>query len=204
MKRYNVLLSILLSITTVLLIISIFLFNGRFVKKVLFKNNIVDTIYNEIDKDIDEEIFIDKDLLEIDIIRYIDNGYFLNVKGKIIVNNENKYEDIYAKHIKLFNKYKISKYKGLIYILTFIFIIGTGVLFILTKNKHMIDYVLLISGVLDIIIYGVIFVFNKFSSSELIIVNTLLHILLAIGVLFLVSSLVLINEKRIKKLLNCK
>ena len=104
MKRYNVLLSILLSITTVLLIISIFLFNTRFVKKVLFKNNIVDTVYNEIDKDIDEEIFIDKDLLEIDIIRYIDNGYFLNVKGKIIVNNENKYEDIYAKHIKLFNK----------------------------------------------------------------------------------------------------
>ena len=44
MKRYNVLLSILLSITTVLLIISIFLFNARFVKKVLFKNNIVDYI----------------------------------------------------------------------------------------------------------------------------------------------------------------
>ena len=54
MKRYNVLLSILLSFTTVLLIISIFLFNGRFVKKVLFKNNIVDIVYNEIDKDIDD------------------------------------------------------------------------------------------------------------------------------------------------------
>jgi hypothetical protein len=204
MKRYNLLLSILLSITTVFLIISLFLFNGRFIKKVLFKHNIVDVVYKNIDNEIDEEFSLDKDLLEIDIIRYIDNGYFLNVKGKIISNGENKYEDIYSKNIKLFNEYNIFKLKSVFYILTFIFIIVTGVLFILTKRKHNIDYILLISGIIDIIIYGVIFIFNNFNSSELIIVNTLLHILLAIGVLFLVSSLVLINEDKIRKIFNCK
>jgi hypothetical protein len=204
MKRYNLLLSILLSITTVFLIISLFLFNGRFIKKVLFKHNIVDVVYKNIDNEIDEEFSLDKDLLEIDIIRYIDNGYFLNVKGKIISNGENKYEDIYSKNIKLFNEYNIFKLKSVFYILTFIFIIVTGVLFILTKRKHNIDYILLISGIIDIIIYGVIFIFNNFNSSELIIVNTLLHILLAIGVLFLVSSLVLINEDKIRKVFNCK
>jgi hypothetical protein len=204
MKRYNLLLSILLSITTVFLIISLFLFNGRFIKKVLFKHNIVDVVYKNIDNEIDEEFSLDKDLLEIDIIRYIDNGYFLNVKGKIISNGENKYEDIYSKNIKLFNEYNIFKLKSVFYILTFIFIIFTGVLFILTKRKHNIDYILLISGIIDIIIYGVIFIFNNFNSSELIIVNTLLHILLAIGVLFLVSSLVLINEDKIRKVFNCK
>jgi len=204
MKRYNLLLSILLSITTVFLIISLFLFNGRFIKKVLFKNNIVDVVYKNIDNEIDEEFSLDKDLLEIDIIRYIDNGYFLNVKGKIISNGDNKYEDIYSKNIKLFDEYNIFKLKSVFYILTFIFIIITGVLFILTKRKHNIDFILLISGIIDIIIYGVIFIFNNFSSSELIIVNTLLHILLAIGVLFLVSSLVLINEDKIRKTFNCK
>ena len=204
MKRYNLLLSILLSITTVFLIISLFLFNGRFIKKVLFKHNIVDVVYKNIDNEIDEEFSLDKDLLEIDIIRYIDNGYFLNVKGKIISNGENKYEDIYSKNIKLFNEYNIFKLKSVFYILTFIFIIVTGVLFILTKRKHNIDYILLISGIIDIIIYGVIFIFNNFNSGELIIVNTLLHILLAIGVLFLVSSLVLINEDKIRKIFNCK
>lgn len=204
MKRYNLLLSILLSITTVFLIISLFLFNGRFIKKVLFKHNIVDVVYKNIDNEIDEEFSLDKDLLEIDIIRYIDNGYFLNVKGKIISNGENKYEDIYSKNIKLFNEYNIFKLKSVFYILTFISIIVTGVLFILTKRKHNIDYILLISGIIDIITYGVIFIFNNFNSSELIIVNTLLHILLAIGVLFLVSSLVLINEDKIRKVFNCK
>ena len=204
MKRYNLLLSVLLSITTVFLIISLFLFNDRFIKKVLFKHNIVDVVYKNIDNEIDEEFSLDKDLLEIDIIRYIDNGYFLNVKGKIISNGENKYEDIYSKNIKLFNEYNIFKLKSVFYILTFIFIIVTGVLFILTKRKHNIDFILLISGIIDIIIYGVIFIFNNFNSSELIIVNTLLHILLAIGVLFLVSSLVLINEDKIRKIFNCK
>lgn len=204
MKKYNLLLSILLSITTVFLIISLFLFNGRFIKKVLFKHNIVDVVYKNIDNEIDEEFSLDKDLLEIDIIRYIDNGYFLNVKGKIISNGENKYEDIYSKNIKIFNEYNIFRLKSVFYILTFIFIIVTGVLFILTKRKHNIDYILLISGIIDIIIYGVIFIFNNFNSSELIIVNTLLHILLAIGVLFLVSSLVLINEDKIRKIFNCK
>ena len=204
MKKISIGLGILLSITIISLITSLFLFNSRFIKKVMLKNNAVDTVYNEIDNALEEDFYLDKDLLEIDLIRYIDNGYFLNIKGKIIVNNENKYEDIYAKKVKLFNKYNLSKNKCYIYIITFVLIVITGLLFIKTNKIHKIDYILLSSGIFNILFYGIVFIFNNFSKSELIIVNTLLHILLFVGVLFLVASLFLLNEKNIKRILNCK
>ena len=204
MKKISFVLGLLLSITICFLIVSLFLFNRRFIRKVIVKEKVVDVIYSEIDNDIEEDFYLDKDLLEIDLLRYIDNGYFLNIKNKIIINNENTRGEIYSKHVKLFNKYNLYKNKSTIYIITFVLCIITGLLFIKTSKVHNIDYVLLFSGSFSIIIYGIIYLFNNFSNSEVIIVNTLLHILLFVGVLFLVASIVLLNENRIKRILNCK
>lgn len=205
MKKYiNIILGILLTLITILLIISLFFYNKTFINKVITKNNISDIVYKEIDSSIDEEFELDKDLLNLDIKRYIDNGYYLNVNNKIKVNDELKYEDIYSKNIKLFNKYKVNNIKSTVYFLTYLVLIITGILFIKTKFKHNIDLILLISGVVDIIIYGFIYLLNNFNSAEVIIANTLLHILLFIGCLFVCVSILLLNEKRIRKLFNCK
>lgn len=205
MKKYiNIILGILLTLITILLIISLFFYNKTFINKVIIKNNISDIVYKEIDSSIYEEFELDKDLLNLDIKRYIDNGYYLNVNNKIKVNDELKYEDIYSKNIKLFNKYKVNNIKSTVYFLTYLVLIITGILFIKTKFKHNIDLILLISGVVDIIIYGFIYLLNNFNSAEVIIANTLLHILLFIGCLFVCVSILLLNEKRIRKLFNCK
>ncbi len=205
MKKYiNIILGILLTLITILLIISLFFYNKTFINKVITKNNISDIVYKEIDSSIDEEFELDKDLLNLDIKRYIDNGYYLNVNNKIKVNDELKYEDIYSKNIKLFNKYRVNNIKSTVYFLTYLVLIITGILFIKTKFKHNIDLILLISGVVDIIIYGFIYLLNNFNSAEVIIANTLLHILLFIGCLFVCVSTLLLNEKRIRKLFNCK
>lgn len=205
MKKYiNILLGILLSLVTVLLIISLFFYNKRFINKVITKNGISDIVYKEIDNSIDEEFELDKDLLKLDIKRYIDNGYYLNVNNKIKVNDELKYEDIYTKNIKLFNNYNVYNLKSIIYTLTYIFLIITGILFIKTKFKHKIDLIVLTSGIIDIITYGFIYLLNNFNSAEIIIANTLLHVLLFIGCLFVCVSIILLNEKKIKKILHCK
>ena len=205
MKKYiNIILGILLSLVTILLIISLFFYNKNFINKVITKNNISDIVYKQIDESIDEEFELDKDLLNLDIKRYINNGYYLNVNNKIKVNDELKYEDVYSKNIKLFDNLNVNKIKSIIYFLTYVVLIITGILFIKTKFKHNIDLILLISGVLDIITYGFIYLLNNFNNSEIIIANTLLHILLFIGCLFVCVSIILLNEKRIKKLLHCK
>jgi len=203
-KHINIILGILLTLITILLIISLFFYNKTFINKVITKNNISDIVYKEIDSSIDEEFELDKDLLNLDIKRYIDNGYYLNVNNKIKVNDELKYEDIYSKNIKLFNKYKVNNIKSTVYFLTYLVLIITGILFIKTKFKHNIDLIILISGVVDIIIYGFIYLLNNFNNAEVIIANTLLHILLFIGCLFVCVSTLLLNEKRIRKLFNCK
>ena len=203
-KHINVILGILLSFVTVLLIISLFFYNKNFIYKVIVKNNISEVIYNNIDSSIDEEFELDKDLLKLDIKRYINNGYYLNVNNKIKVNNEFKYDDVYLKNIKLFDNLNVYKLKSIIYVLTYLFLIITGILFIKTKFIHKIEIILLISGILDIIIYGLVYLFNNFSNSEVIIANTLLHILLFIGCLFVCVSVIFLNEKRIKKVLHCK
>ena len=200
----NYILSILLSLITLLLILSLFFYNNVFVNKVITKNKVYDKVYELIDNDIEEDFELDKDLLELDLKRYINNGYYLNVNNKIKVNDELKYEEIYSKNLKLFNKYKVNKLKGIIYTITFIVLIITGILFIKTKFKHSIDLIILMSGIIDIIIYGFIFLTNNFNNAEVIVVNILLHVLLFIGCLFTFVSILLLNEKRIKKILNCK
>ena len=205
MKKYiNILLGILLSLVTILLIISLFFYNKNFINKVISKNKVSEIVYKEIDSNINEEFELDKDLLDLDIKRYINNGYYLNVNNKIKVNDELKYEDVYSSNIKLFNKYKVNSIKSIIYTLTYLVLIITGILFIKTKFKHKIDLILLISGILDIFIYGIIYLFNNFNNAEIIIANTLLHVLLFIGCLFVFVSIILLNEKRIKRVLHCK
>ena len=199
----NYILSIFLSLITILLIISLFFYNNIFINKVIKKNKVYESVYELIDNDIEEDFELDKDLLELDLKRYINNGYYLNVNNKIKVNDELKYEEIYSKNLKIFNEYKVNKLKGLIYIITFIVLIITG-LFIKTKFKHSIDLIILMSGIIDIIIYGIIYLTNSFNIAEVIIANALLHILLFVGTLFTFLSSFLLNEKRIKKLINCK
>ena len=200
----NYILSILLSLITLLLILSLFFYNNIFVNKVISKNKVYDKVYELIDNDIEEDFEVDKDLLELDLKRYINNGYYLNVNNKIKVNDELKYEEVYSKNLKIFNEYKVNKLKSFIYIITFIILIITGILFIKTKFKHSIDLIILMSGIIDIIIYGIIYLTNSFNIAEVIIANALLHILLFVGTLFTFLSIILLNEKRIKKIINCK
>ena len=77
-------------------------------------------------------------------------------------------------------------------------------MFFRTKKKHKIDYVLLISGIINLFIYGFLFIFNNLDGIKLIIFNNVLQVFLFFSCLEIFSSILLLNEKTINKILKCK
>lgn len=159
----------LLSLTVVFSLFSLTVLSKNFVLKVIDKSNYINVI--------NESTGVSKKEIKKDLNKYITNKYQkLNLKDKE-----------YNKYINFMNIDKNITY--IIYLITILLIIVTGNIFNKTKKKHDIKSILLITSIMLIIIYGLIYIlFNRtFILNE--IVYTFDHYILFIAVLFLMISI---------------
>ena len=168
-KISSYLYAFLLSITVVFSLFSLTVLSKNFVLKVIDKSNYINII--------NESTGVSKKEIKKDLNKYITNKYQkLNLKDKE-----------YNKYINFMNIDKNITY--IIYLITILLIIVTGNIFNKTKKKHDIKSILLITSIMLIIIYGLIYIlFNRtFILNE--IVYTFDHYILFIAVLFLMISI---------------
>ena len=168
-KISSYLYAFLLSITVVFSLFSLTVLSKNFVLKVIDKSNYINII--------NESTGVSKKEIKKDLNKYITNKYQkLNLKDKE-----------YNKYINFMNIDKNITY--IIYLITILLIIFTGNIFNKTKKKHDIKSILLITSIMLIIVYGLIYIlFNRtFILNE--IVYTFDHYILFIAVLFLMISI---------------
>lgn len=168
-KISSYLYAFLLSITVVFSLFSLTVLSKNFVLKVIDKSNYINII--------NESTGVSKKEIKKDLNKYITNKYQkLNLKDKE-----------YNKYINFMNIDKNITY--FIYLITILLIIITGNIFNKTKKKHDIKSILLISSIILIIVYGLIYIL--FNSSFILneIVYTFNHYILFIAVLFLMISI---------------
>ena len=168
-KISSYLYALLLSITVVFSLFSLTVLSKNFVLKVIDKSNYINII--------NESTGVSKKDIKKDLNIYVTNKYQkLNLKDKE-----------YAKYINFMNIDKNITY--IIYLITILLIIVTGNIFNKTKKKHDIKSILLITSIMLIIIYGLIYIL--FNSSFILnkIVYTFDHYILFIAVLFLMISI---------------
>lgn len=168
-KISSYLYAFLLSITVVFSLFSLTVLSKNFVLKVIDKSNYINVI--------NESTGVSKKEIKKDLNKYITNKYQkLNLKDKE-----------YNKYINFMNIDKNITY--IIYLITILLIIVTGNIFNKTKKKHDIKSILLITSIMLIIIYGLIYIL--FNSSFILneIVYTFDHYILFIAVLFLMISI---------------
>lgn len=168
-KISSYLYAFLLSITVVFSLFSLTVLSKNFVLKVIDKSNYINII--------NESTGVSKKEIKKDLNKYITNKYQkLNLKDKE-----------YNKYINFMNIDK--NITCIIYLITILLIIVTGNIFNKTKKKHDIKSILLITSIMLIIIYGLIYIlFNRtFILNE--IVYTFDHYILFIAVLFLMISI---------------
>lgn len=168
-KISSYLYAFLLSITVVFSLFSLTVLSKNFVLKVIDKSNYINII--------NESTGVSKKEIKKDLNKYIINKYQkLNLKDKE-----------YNKYINFMNIDKNITY--FIYLITILLIIITGNIFNKTKKKHDIKSILLISSIILIIVYGLIYIL--FNSSFILneIVYTFNHYILFIAVLFLMISI---------------
>lgn len=168
-KISSYLYALLLSITVIFSLFSLTVLSKNFVLKVIDKSNYINII--------NESTSVSKKDIKKDLNIYVTNKYQkLNLKDKE-----------YAKYINFMNIDKNITY--IIYLITILLIIVTGNIFNKTKKKHDIKSILLITSIMLIIIYGLIYIL--FNSSFILneIVYTFDHYILFIAVLFLMISI---------------
>ena len=168
-KISSYLYALLLSITAVFSLFSLTVLSKNFVLKVIDKSNYINII--------NESTGVSKKDIKKDLNKYVTNKYQkLNLKDKE-----------YAKYINFMNIDKNITY--IIYLITILLIIFTGNINNKTKNKHDIKSILLITSIMLIIIYGLIYIL--FNSSFILnkIVYTFDSYILFIAVLFLMISI---------------
>ena len=173
----NIILSILLSITTFLVILVFTIFNKNYIKHILNKYNYYEDIRNNIISDLNEyDSSLEYDLDINDIVKdtnnYIDNNY----KDKIYFNKINitnldiipsNISDIYNNNIKFIKINNYSFIKDIFLLITLIMVIIVGILF-------------------NIFIYGILYIL--FNTDSLIIeriVITSLHYYLGLSIIII-------------------
>ena len=208
-KLINVGESILLSITIILALICLTIFNKHFVIMSL-NDDYYEIVMNNIKNDMSiYNINYELDINDVkkDTKKFI-NSYYTNkdfvnkmvFDEGIIVNDE--VNDIYSRDIRfndIFRNYNISIIREILYLITITLIILVGNLFIHTKKKHDIKDILIISGVIIIIIYGILSMIMSIDNPAIyMIINKFMKYLLGVGILLL--DIVFINNiwKRIQ------
>ena len=194
MKRRLIssLLTILFSIVVVLVLFCLTLLNDNFVIRVLKNNNYYSEVYKELMIDINtnyknDDCSIDKDILEDDINRYFKKDFKVsNIKGNIECKSKKDLKSVYINHIKLdiFDNVNMTLVYYLSFIVVIFLVVIVGSLFIKTKNSHDIFNIFIGSFPINILIYGLLYIFID---TDVKIVNELinvsLHLLLGISII---------------------
>lgn len=198
--KNNILLIILFSITAFLSMVCLTLFNTNFVLHKMEEFDYYDIQYNSLTnylKSNSIEFKINKSDLKNDIEEYVKSRYskyYIHNKIEASTNTDNIYLD-YVKFNNILEKYNANLIIYISFIVTILLVILTGSIFIRTKKKHNLNFIFLISSLLLIVIYGIVYLLfstnNEFFNY---IVNESLHYLLGLSVVLL--DLVFLNKIR--------
>lgn len=131
--------------------------NKNFIKHIMNKNNYYEEVYKEIKDDLtnkDIDINITSDLITKDINNYVKSRY-RNDYYQFAVE---EYRDDYNRFIKFnnyFGDYDLCLTIYLLFIIDFILVVGTGVLFLRTKTIHNLNFIMVINFLITVVVYGV-------------------------------------------------
>lgn len=208
----NILIGILFSLTAVFTIFSLTICNDNFIKKVFQDKNYYTSLRKELINELDKKLkdipyFIDQESIKKDIDYYIEKKLDPNIRfiGRISVDkaymiDEKIVDEIYNRHLKfnnIFVKYEINKIIYLVYGITLLLIVITGLLFCNTKNQHQLVAIFLIGFFIIVSLYGFNYL-NDFFSTGIIyqIFNRYNYFLLGFAVILLEVSLYKIKKAR--------
>lgn len=203
-KLNNVILIILFSLCGYLVVSFFTFFNPHFMLHEITKYNYYEKANDELIKNLKEleiEYTINKNDLKYDIEKYVKSRYKNYYIGNKIESTYDT-EDTYLKYVKfdgLFDKYQINKVTYILFASVLVLIIFTGSVFNKTKNNHNLNFVLFISSIVMIILYGISYVLfdvdNEFINCTII---DSLHYLLGLSVILLEISLFKIVKSHFK------
>lgn len=198
--KNNILLVLLFSITAFFSMVCLTLFNTNFVLHKMEEFDYYDIQYNSLTnylKSNSIEFKINKSDLKNDIEEYVKSRYskyYIHNKIEASTNTDNIYLD-YVKFNNILEKYNANLIIYISFIVTILLVILTGSIFIRTKKKHNLNFIFLISSLILIVIYGIVYLLfstnNEFFNY---IVNESLHYLLGLSVILL--DLVFLNKIR--------
>ena len=183
-KVLNILLTIILTITIFVICVSMTILNNRFVKLELTIHNYYEVIKNNIDKQVEVDHSVDIKDIKNDVNNYI-NGYYEDrtYESKIYTENNIDLSSVYNENIRFIKPMNnIKLYHDLFDIATILFITLTGYVFVKTKGKHNLNLILILSGIIGIIVAGVIYTLNGYSNFMQILVNDLYYVYLGINI----------------------
>lgn len=183
--------SILLTVTIILSIISLTLFNSRFMIKVVEHYQVSTSVITNFENRTNQSgvcVTIEKDKVKKDLEKYIKSGY---QEPNFKVNSNKAINKIYNEEINLFKiDFSYKKIRYVVDIVTIIFVIITGNVFLKSKKYHNIYSIFIITSILLIAVFGynVIYMDGYFEilNKALNIIN---HIILASAIVLLEVSL---------------
>ena len=188
MKKNNIILSILFSITFLLTVFSLTAMSKNFVKRVFVDNNYYEVIEKNINKN-EYGIEIDASLIKKDLNKYI-NSRYMNTYFVLPNNKDNKnMRDYYNENIKFLDylNFDVNSLIYIIYIITILFIIVTGLYFNKTKGSHKLSVIIVSNFLVSVLIFGLV---KIYFSSESTIVNA---IIARANAYYLATSIILLD-----------
>lgn len=195
MKKNNIILSILFSITFLLTVFSLTAMSKNFVKRVFVDNNYYEVIEKNINKN-EYGIEIDASLIKKDLNKYI-NSRYMNTYFVLPNNKDNKnMRDYYNENIKFLDylNFDVNSLIYIIYIITILFIIVTGLYFNKTKESHKLSVIIVSNFLVSVLIFGLV---KIYFSSESTIVNA---IIARANAYYLATSIILLDIIFLKKI----
>lgn len=188
-------LALLLSLTIIVSLFSLTILNDNFIKKELQKNDYYDEVYNELKIEM-SNTNLTKDIVIKDINNFIKSDY--NKQKKYSISDNSEIYNYYIKFKNFFDNFNFYKFKIVIYIVNLVLIFLCGNIFIKTKKYHHINNVLLYSAIINILFYGLSYLFININNHILLnIYHTYLHIILGTSIILIECSIYkLIKHKR--------
>lgn len=202
--KNNIVFIVLFSLASFLSILCLTLFNTNFVLNKMEKFNYYEIQYESLTnylKNNSIEFKLKKSDLKYDIEKYVKsryNKYYIHNKIESNTNTDRIYLD-YVKFNDTLEKYNVHLIIYVIFIITILLVIVTGIVFIRTKGKHNLNFIFLISSIILIIVYGMIYLlFSTNNDFFNYLIDESSHYLLGLAVLLLDIVFFSKISKRIK------
>ncbi len=204
----NILASILLSATITIVLFSLTILNDHFIIDTLEDHDYYTTIEHNIAKSLEERGYLDYELASQDLKRDVDNyvkKHFSQdylISNKIRIKKEGdlaEIDAIYNDHVRFHReaeKYQLHKKSYIIYLVTLVTIFIVGNFFLHTKKHHDLEWIMILSFFLLVMIYGFLYLILSFKEP---IFNYLFrryeHILLGIAIIMLEVGFIKLKKK---------